>query len=187
MRRNSQLIFGGIIIAIGLIILISHLLNVSAWAICLPTALILVGAWILLRPKIMPDSPGFKLRIFGNVRKYGDWFVAGEETWMFIGDVRLDFSEAEIPIGETPFRVIAFIGDIRLQIPENVGYSLSSIGVVNTVRLSGVKRDTFFVPFEYQSPGYEEKERKIALDTICFIGDIRVQEVATVIPNQADE
>jgi len=186
MRRNSQLIFGGIIIAIGFIILISHLLNVSAWAICFPTALILLGAWILLRPRIMPGSPGFNLRIFGNVRKYGTWFVTGEEIWMFIGDVRLDFSEAEIPLGETPFRIIAFIGDIRLQIPENIGYSLSNIGVVNTVRLSGAKRDTFFVPFDHQSPGYEEKERKIALDTICFIGDIRVQEVATTKPNQAE-
>jgi len=180
MRSNSLLIIGVLITAAGLVFLLSALLNISFLGICLPVAFILLGIWILLRPRVVKDNSDLRLLIFGDVKHRGVWQVRGEEVWLVIGDVRLDFSQAEIPLGETTYHVNAFISDIRLTIPEDVGVSISSLAFLNTVRLTGIKRDVFFVPFEYQSEGYADSQRKIRLETACFIADIRIKQLEQV-------
>ena len=176
MSRNTQILFGAIVIIVGLLFLLSSFLDISIFAICIPSVLILIGIWILIRPRLVPEDSEFRLRIFGNLRKRGDWMVTGQEAWMFIGDVRLDFSEAEVPQRETYYRFVAFIGDIRIKVPENVGVSISSMAFVNEIHFPGIKRDAFLVPVEFRTDGYEAAETKIRLETICFIGDIRLEQ-----------
>lgn len=174
MRRNPQLVFGLIIIGVGLAILLSAILDVSIFAICIPGGFILLGIWVLIRPKYSADDSEFRLRIFGDIRRRGVWTFEGEEIWLFIGDVRYDFTEAEVPSGETKLRVIAFIGDIRLKIPEGIGIRSTNIAFLNEVRFPGLRRDAFVVPVDYETEGYAETDRQILLETLCFIGEIRI-------------
>lgn len=180
MRSNSLLTLGGIITATGLIFLLSALLDISFLGICIPIGVILLGVWILIRPRIVADDSDLRLLIFGDVKRRGTWEVRGEEVWLLIGDVRLDFSQAEVPFGETTYHVNAFISDIRLTLPEDVGISISSLAFLNTTRLPGIKRDVFVVPFEYQSDDYASCTRKIRLETVCFIADIRINRLDPV-------
>ena len=177
MRNNVQLVFGGIILLIGIMIILGVLFDFNLWAVCFPIGLILIGVWILVRPRFLPEDSGLNIRIFGDVRKKGSWPVTDQENWIFIGDIRYDMTSAQIPDGVSNIRVIAFIGDIRLKVPADVGIKLSSMAFLNETRIEGKKRDNFLVPVDYQSESYDTAIRKISLETICFIGDIRLEQI----------
>jgi len=175
MRNQGQVIFGILIILIGLMFLLGNLFDVNVGALCFPTALILLGVWLLLRPRLVgPDTP-FRFRIFGPIRRSGAWQVADEEIWLLIGDVRLDMSQAEIPAGETHIRVSGFVGDVRLVAPEGVGVSVSSMAFVSDARVLGQRRDGLLLPVRLTSDDYETAERKIHLETMFFVGDVRAK------------
>jgi predicted membrane protein len=172
MRNNLQIVFGGLIALFGLSILLGLLFDVNFWGVCFSVGLILFGVWILVRPRILPEDSNLKLLIFGDVKKRGEWQVNGEEIWMFIGDVRLDMTSADIPSGETTYRVIAFIGDIDIKLPEGIGFQVSSMAFVNDTKILGRKRDYIFTPFSYRNDIFETAEKKISLEALCFVADI---------------
>ncbi|MBC8447263.1 MAG: cell wall-active antibiotics response protein, partial [Chloroflexi bacterium] len=111
--------------------------------------------------------------IFGPIRRSGAWQVADEEIWLFIGDVRLDMTQAEIPPGEAHIRVFAFISNVRLLVPQGVGVSASSMGFINDTRVLGKKKGGFVIPSHVTSDDYESAERKVHVETISFIADVR--------------
>jgi len=113
----------------------------------------------------------------GDVRRYGAWQVADEEIWIGVGDVRLDLTSADVPVGKTKFRVFGFVGDVDLLVPENVGVSLSSMAFVTEAKVLGQRRQSFLAPVDYASDGYEMAERKVQLTTGFFVGDITVKQV----------
>ena len=174
MRNNAQIIFGMVVILLGVSIILGMFFDINFFAVCFSVGLILIGVWILVRPRFLPEDSNLRLLIFGDFRRKGDWQVQGEEIWMFIGDIRLDMSEASIPTGTTSFRIMAFIGDINLKLPEDVGLHLSSYAFVNDIKIDGKKKDYIFVPMDYKTDSYDAAERRIRLETMCFIGDIDV-------------
>lgn len=177
MRSYLQVVFGGLVLLFGLSIIIGVLFDINVLGIYFSVGLILLGIWILVRPRILPEDSDIRLLLFGDFKRRGDWKVQGEEIWMFVGDVRLDLTGAQIPSGETTFRVLAFVGDIDLKIPEGIGVSVSSIGMVSDTKIMGKKRDYIFTPLEYKNDLYDTAESKINLETVCFVGDIDVIEI----------
>jgi lia operon protein LiaF len=175
MRNQGQVIFGILIILIGLMFLLGNLFDVNVGALCFPTALILVGVWLLIRPWLVGPDTRLRFRVFGPVRRGGAWQVADEEFWLLIGDVRLDMSQAEIPPGETRIRVSGFVGDVRLVVPEGVGVSVSSMAFVSDARVLGQRRDGLLLPVRLTSDDYETAERKVHLETMFFVGDVRAR------------
>ena len=176
MRIPGQVIFGILIIVIGLAFLLGNVFDVDVGALCFPTALILLGVWLLLRPRLVGPDIGLRFRIFGPIRRSGAWQVADEEMWLFVGDVHLDMTQAEIPPGETRIRVFGFVGDVRLLVPEGVGVSVSSMAFVTDARVLGQRRDGFLVPVHLTSDDYEAAERKVHLETMFFVTDVRVRQ-----------
>ncbi len=174
MRIRGEFIFGGFLLILGLAILIGNLSGVKFEDICWPTALILLGIWLLVRPRLISPGTGFRLMPFGNLRRSGSWKLEGEEVWMFIGDTRYDLSQAEIPAGETVLRVFAFIGDVKIRMPQGVGLSVMAVAFINDTKILGQKRDSFLVPVEFSTPDYASAERKVRLETFFFIADIDV-------------
>ena len=175
MRNQGQVIFGILIILIGLMFLLGNVFDVDVGALCFPTALILLGLWLLLRPRLVGPDTRLRFRVFGPLRRGGAWQVADEEILLLLGDVKLDMTQAEIPSGETRIRVFGFIGDVRLVVPEGVGVSLSSMAFVTDARMLGQKRDGLLLPVHLTSDDYETAERKVHLETMFFVGDIRVK------------
>jgi hypothetical protein len=176
MRNRGQLVIGGAVILIGLMLLVGALLDVEAGVFCLPVALILAGIWVLVRPQLVAPGTGVAMRLLGDVRRSGVWEVTEGEFWVGIGDVRLDLTEAEVPIGKTSLRIYGFIGDVRLVVPEGIGVSVASTALISDARVLGRKTDTFLGTFYWESEGFEAAERKVQLETIHFIINMRITQ-----------
>jgi predicted membrane protein len=150
--------------------------KINFWAICWPTALILTGIALLLSPRFINPGQNVKFQPLADVRRKGDWLVENEEIWLLVGDIRLDMTGAEIPVGETKIRTMGFVGDIRLTLPPDVGYRITSFAFLNELRTPEEgKSSTFVSTVRRESEGYQEANRKIHLDGMYFVADIRVR------------
>lgn len=180
MRNSGMLVLGSLLILFGALALLSQLLGVNFWTFCWPVGLILLGVFLLLRPRLIPAGTILDMRLLGDLRRRGVWTVQDEEFWTLIGDTRLDMTEADIPPGETKLRVYGFVGETRLYLPPDVGFSVYSTAFLSETKILGQKQDTFLLPFEYASPGYESAERKVRLESWFFVADIKVEQNETL-------
>ncbi len=176
MSNRGQTILGGAVILLGLIFLLAEVFAINIWAICFPIGLISIGLWVLFRPQLMPSGSDFKIIPIGNIHRSGEWQVADEEILTFVGEMKLDLTMAEIPTGETKIRVIGFVNEIDLLAPESVGVSVSSTAFLNQVRLWGKKHETFVIPINQTSDGYDFAEKKIRLEIISFVAELKVDQ-----------
>jgi predicted membrane protein len=174
MSIRSDLLVGSLLFILGILWLVGNILGVDIGAICWPAGLILLGVWLLVRPRIMKDGARVQFLLFGDVRHSGSWDLENEEIWMGIGDVDLDLREARIPPGETVLRVISFIGDIDLLVPPEMGVSVNSYAFLTDSKILGRKRDRFVIPLEFQSEGYPSAQHKLRLEVFGFINDIKI-------------
>lgn len=177
MRDQGQIILGSLVLLIGLALLAGQFFDVNVWAICWPLGLILLGVWLAFRPRMVLPGTSINIKPLGDVKRYGAWQVAGEEIWMFAGDVVLDLVHAGLPPGETEIRIFGFIGDINLILPQDFAFSISASGFVIDSKIFGSKRDSFLSPIEYTTPGYQIAERRLRLITTFFILDLDVEQV----------
>jgi lia operon protein LiaF len=175
MHSKWQIYVGIFIILIGLMSLIGVVFDVDVGVFCAPMGLIALGVWLLLRPRLAGPDTAVRLRLLGDVRRRGDWQVTDEEIWVIIGNVRLDLSSADVPLGETKIRVFGFVGEVSVLVPEGVGVSISSSSFVTDARIFGQKRDGIFYPVTFASEGYERAERKVQLETMHFVVNLRVR------------
>lgn len=174
-QRQPLVVIGVLIILASLALLVGNLLEIDVGALCIPALLILAGIWLLARPYLVSPDTALRFRVFGPIRRGGSFTVADEEIYFLLGDVKLDLMEAEIPPGETVIRVYYVLGDIKMWVPEDIGVSLSSMAVVTEARLFGDKREGFFSHVELASDEYETFERRVRLEVVCFIADIRAR------------
>ena len=174
MENRGQIIIGGFLILFGLLAFLGNLLHIDIGAIFWPLVLIAVGFLLLLRPQFAPPGSEVWFRLFGGVHRYGAWQVHNEEVWMFIGDVRLDLTQAELPPGESVFRISGFVGDIDLQLPPGTALSVHANGFVTAAHWFGSKQDHFLNPAIYVSPGYDQAASKFKLVTTFFVTDLTV-------------
>lgn len=54
---------------VGLVFLLGAILGFDAGQLCLPTALIVVGVWLLLRPRLTGPDTALQGTLFGPVRR----------------------------------------------------------------------------------------------------------------------
>lgn len=182
MYNKQQVFIGAVIVLIGVMFLIGNIFDVDVGLLCWPVALIAAGILLLMRPQLLdPDTPG-QLRLLGDVHRRGEWQVTDEEIWVGIGNVRLDMTDADVPVGETLIRIFSFVGDVRVSVPEGVGVSVSSMAFVTDVRGLGRKGDYIMTPFELSSDDYESAERRVRLETLAFVRNLRVRQVQTEEP-----
>jgi predicted membrane protein len=176
MRNRGQVVIGAVIIVVGLVWLLGAVFHIDMGKLCLPAALIAVGIYLLARPAFVGPDTALRASLFGPVRRGSDWEAKDEEIWLFIGDVRLDLAQAQLPAGETRVRIVSFVGDVRLKIPAGVGVSIASTAFVSTIRAFGQKREILVAPVHLTNEGYEAAECKIRLETFSFISEVGVEQ-----------
>ena len=174
MQNRSQALIGVFLLLLGIGFLLANVLKISLWAVCFPAGLILIGVLLLLRPKIFDTSATSSWYLFGEVKRGSDWSPTNEEIWQFIGDTKLDFTEAQLPVGETNIRINGLIGDVDVIVPADVGVTVSASGLIVDLRTPTDKLDRFLSPANSASPNYAAAERKLHLSTTFLIGDIDV-------------
>lgn len=177
MRNQGQLYLGGAIILIGILFLVGNLTNINIGDFCWPVAIILLGVWLLVRPRMLESGVALTQKLLGSIDRAGAWDVVDEEFWFLIGDMDLDISQAEIAPGETRLRAFGFIGDIDLAVPEGVGVSVSSTAFFSDVKLPGTKEESFVVPLHLQTDDYKTAERIIRLEVTFFVAEVKIRRV----------
>ena len=174
MKRN-QVIFGAMLLGLGLLLLLGAVLKINVWSLMCPLLLIAAGVWLLLKPRL-EDMP-FNLRLVGNIRRQGTWQVGPEDIWLFVGDVVLDMSEAVIPDGETDLKIQGFVGSVKLRVPQGIGIALNSSAFVTDVTMEGRKQNSFITPVIEKSAEYDTSVKKLNLETLHFVGEIKIDRV----------
>ena len=178
MRKQSQVLVGLALVLVGLTFLVGALFRVNVWAFCWPAGLIALGGWLLLRPTLA--RPGTRVRVhpLADVRRGGAWDVGDEEIWIFVGDVRLDFSEASLAAGESTIKVFGLVGDVTLIVPEQVPLSVSSYALLTDGKVYGKKQDQFVAPFQIESEGYSEAAARVRVEGYFLVTNLKVKRSA---------
>ena len=177
MPIRFEFLVGTLLVLLGIAWLGGSILGIDIWSLCWPAGLILLGVWILARPRLLKDGGRAQFLLFGDVRRRGEWSLTNEEIWMGIGDVDLDLTQAYIPPGESTLRVFAFISDIDLLLPPGTGISLTSYAFVTDSKILNQKRDSFVLPIEVESEGYSVAQQKIRVEVFGFINDIKARQI----------
>lgn len=177
MRNQGQLIFGGVLVLLGVLSLLSTLFNVNLWAFCWPVGFIVLGAWLVFRPRMV--APGWEtdMTFIGERKRTGNWPVRNEEFWMGVGDLDLDLTQASLPPGETTLRVRTFVSDVDIKVPSSIGVSIHVNGFVIEAKLLGQRYQQFFAPVDLASPNYAACDSKVHIDMIGFVSDLNVNQV----------
>ena len=177
MRNRGELILGGALVVMGLVFLIGALFNINVWALCWPVGLILVGAWLVLGPRLAGPDSNAEVLLLGDKRRRGNWTVKDEEIWLGVGDVELDFSQAVIPSGETTLRILTFVGDVDMYVPASVGVDVRVVGFVVDADLLGRDYDSFLTPVEVRSENYATAECRVRIEMTGFVTDLKVKHL----------
>jgi lia operon protein LiaF len=174
-RNQGRVVAGIAIIGIGLLFLVGTVFRVNVWAFCLPIGLIVMGAWLLLRPSMVGPDTRIHQKVLGDIRRKGAWDVVDEEIWLGVGDVRLDLTEATVPTGEPRIQVFGLVGDVDVIVPQGIGVSVASWAFVTDGKVFGKKEESFVVPLNVESDNYETAERRVQLETYFFVNDLTVK------------
>ncbi|MRN55860.1 cell wall-active antibiotics response protein LiaF [Paenibacillus monticola] len=97
----------------------------------------------------------------------------------FIGDTVLDLTNAQIAYGETKINISAFIGDIKVYIPNDMdlGISVNSSSFIGDMQVLEQSRSGFMSSVQCKTPYYKEAGKKVRINVSAFIGDIKVKTV----------
>jgi hypothetical protein len=177
MRNRAALYFGGFLVLIGLLSLLSYAFHIDFSALCFPLVLIAIGVWLIARPKLFVPGSGQTLNFIGDIRRRGTWKAVDEQIVSFVGDITLDLSQAELASGLTTFRLMGFVGDVNVYIPQGVEVAVSANGFVIDGKILDEHVNTILVPIERSSPGYDTAERRVRIETAFFVNNIRVKRI----------
>ena len=178
MTKRTQIIVGVAILLFGLAALLATVYKINIWALCWGIGLILLGVMILMRPRLTTPGSRAKFWFIADFNRSGDWQVQNEEIWTFVSDGKFDLTSANLPAGETKIRIVAFVSDSVLIVPEDVGISISLTSFYNEVRFLGDRVDSFVAPLTQASDGYDLAERKILLETVCYFSEVKIRRAS---------
>ena len=173
--RRSEIIFGSIILGLGLLLLIGVIFEINIWGLFCPAGLIGLGVWLIYRTRKDPSGGDVNIRFIGDIKRRGTWNAQNEETWGFVLDYALDFTEAEVPNGTTVIRLGAFVNTLKAIIPNDLGVAVSSMAFMTESRIQGKKQETFLIPYQWESANFETAAKRIILKPSSFVSEIKIE------------
>lgn len=174
--KRWQLILGIFLVTCGVFAFIETLFNVDLWRFIGPLILIGIGLLLVLRPRMAGSDVKVEMPIFGDVRRSGAWRAQQHEFWMIVGTNNLDFTEAQFPNGEAVIRIISFVAEARITLPEDVGLRVEASSFFSEIDTLQGKQERIMGVLEYETPNYSEVEKRVRLQTIGFVSEITVKQ-----------
>ncbi|KEO82162.1 cell wall-active antibiotics response protein LiaF [Tumebacillus flagellatus] len=104
-----------------------------------------------------------------------NWKLESTRIEQKMGTIRLDLRETFIPEGETVLDIECKAGDVHVYLPDGL-----DVHVESRVKLGNSRVFQMQTPngqAVYQTPGYDEAERKVRLHILVKFGDIHVTRV----------
>lgn len=107
------------------------------------------------------------------------WVLEPTNVSHFIGDTIIDLTKANIPLGETKLTVSAFIGDVKVFVPNDIQLEISvnASAFIGDMKVMDRHEGGLFRNMRYDTVHYSEADKKINLTVSMFIGDVTVKRV----------
>lgn len=176
MRNQGMALIGALLMIGGIVFLLSNLFDFNIWAVCFPLGLILLGVFVLVRPRMVGPDTKSHVAFVDEVERAGSWTLANEEHWAFVLDATFDLTKADIPPGETLIRAFGFVNDVEIFVPADVGLALDLSSFVTSIKRDGGEEETsFLAPVRWRSDGYKGLERRVRFELTQFVGDVKVR------------
>ncbi|KKO53617.1 cell wall-active antibiotics response protein LiaF [Paenibacillus sp. DMB20] len=121
-----------------------------------------------------------KSAFIGDIHMGQDYFtLKPTNVSQFIGDTVLDLTKAQIPYGETKINISAFIGDVKVFVPNDsdIGVCVTTNSFIGDMSVIGQTRSGFMSSADLESPDYREAGKKLRINVSVFIGDVKVNKV----------
>ena len=175
--RNQGLVYIAILIILaGVVLLVGNLFAIDFGAYCFPLGLILLGLFVLFRPRAVAPGARSSTVLIGDFDRAGPGELSAEEYWGVIVDAGYDLTKYDVQPGETLIRGFSFIGEIEIFAPADVGVAINGASFVTTLKIDGGEEETSILsPVNWKSDGYKMAERRVRFDLTQFIGDIKVR------------
>lgn len=173
--KRWQLVLGIFLVFWGILALVEALFRIDVWRFVGPLILIGIGLLVILRPKMVGPDVHVHTQLFGDVHKTGAWEATQHEVWLIAGSNKLDFSEAVFPAGEATIKIIGFIADVKVVLPEDVGLHVEASSFVSEVDTREGKQERILGLLDYETPNYSFAEKQAHLMTFGFVTEIKVR------------
>ncbi|OAB46024.1 cell wall-active antibiotics response protein LiaF [Paenibacillus glacialis] len=121
-----------------------------------------------------------KSAFIGDVHMGREYFeLKPTNISQFIGDTVLDLTKAQIPYGKTKINISAFIGDIKIYVPDDMdlGIKVNSSSFIGDMSILSESKSGFMSSVQTSSTYFKESQKKIVINVSAFIGDIKVNRV----------
>lgn len=176
MRNRGTIYIAIFIIVAGVVLLLGNIFNLNLGAFCLPVGLILLGLFVLLRPRAAGEDMTSRFVLIGDIERSGPGELTSEEVWGFIVESKYDLTKVKIPPGETIMRGYAFVSDVEIYAPADIGVEIIATSFVTEFKLDGGDEETnLLTPFTWKSDGYKMMERRVRFELYQFVGDIKAR------------
>lgn len=116
----------------------------------------------------------------------GDVYL-GQDFWElqplnvshFIGDTVVDLTKAQIAYGETKIMVSAFIGDVKIFVPNDIELEVSVTfsSFIGDSHVFDRKEGGMLSNMKYEPKDYQIAEKRIRIIVSMFIGDLKIQRI----------
>jgi len=173
--KRWRIILGIVLISLGIIALIDALFEVDLWRFIGPLLLVALGLLLVLRPRMVGSNVHVKMPILGDIRKSGVWEATQHEFWWLVGSNRLDFTNAVFPEGDSTIKIFGFVADVLIIHPEDVGVHIASTAFVSELKSRKGKQEQIFNTLEYQTENYENVEKRVDIQTVSFVAEVRIK------------
>ena len=173
--KRWQIVIGIGLILLGLFALVEVLTGIDLWGLVFPLILVGIGVLLILRPKITGRDVQVEMPILGDVRKKGAWLVGNHEIWLLVGSTRLDFTDAEFPDGVGKIKLFGFVNEVKVILPEDVGLRIETNAFVSEFRSPEGKQERILTSLSYETPGYENAEKRVQIQSLGFVSEIQVK------------
>lgn len=112
----------------------------------------------------------------GDIHLGRDYFqLKPTNLSQFIGDTVLDLTNAHIPYGETKINISAFIGDIKVYVPDDtdLGISIHTSSFIGDMSVLNESRSGFMSSVQTKTPFYKEARKKSGFMSARLSGTLK--------------
>ncbi|MDT8381169.1 MAG: cell wall-active antibiotics response protein LiaF [Brevefilum sp.] len=172
--KKWQIIIGIVLITLGVFSLVDVIFEINFSRFIGPLILIGIGLLLIFRHQLAGPGVEVRMPVLGDIHKSGNWEARRHEFWWFVGETKLDFSNAIFPEGEAKIKVFGFVNDVKIYLPSDVGLCIRSFAFLSDFHGLGKKEERFFASLDDRTPNYDLADKLVEVQIMSFVAEIRV-------------
>jgi len=111
----------------------------------------------------------------GDIEMTGPMILGPSRFETFIGEIKLDFTQAVIPEGETAISVNTVLGEIRVLAPADVGVAVRAGTLLGSTEVLGRKGGSVSADETAVTDDYATASRRLRIEARTVLGDVAIR------------